>query len=79
MTLTYSQIYQGTFTITDNVTGNTVTPTLQPVVSVIYYKNGSALDAKTGPLELGIMTASNEVSEASAWIKQVIQIEIINP
>ncbi|MDD5289148.1 MAG: substrate-binding domain-containing protein [Dehalococcoidales bacterium] len=77
-TLTYAQIYQGTFNIMDK-DGNPATATQQPVVVLVYLKAGVALDAKSGPIQMGIMTATDQVSEASVWVKQVVKIEIVNP
>jgi molybdate transport system substrate-binding protein len=77
-TLTYAQIYQGTFNVYDK-TGNPATAGVQPFVSLIYSMNGSDLDAATGPIEMGIMTAGDQLSDASMWIKLTNKIEILQP
>jgi molybdate transport system substrate-binding protein len=77
-TLSYTQIYQGTFNTYDN-TGAPVASGVQPFISLVYSINGNALDAATGPIEMGIMTASDRTSDASLWIKMVSQIEILQP
>jgi tungstate transport system substrate-binding protein len=77
-TLTYAQIYQGTFNIMDK-DGNPATATTQPVVVLVYSKKGVALDATTGPIEMAILTAEDQVSENSWWVKQVNKVEIITP
>jgi molybdate transport system substrate-binding protein len=41
--------------------------------------NGSDLDAATGPIEMGIMTAGDQLSDASMWIKLTNKIEILQP
>ena len=75
-TLSYAQVYQGTFNVYDQ-TGNAATASNQPFVSLIYAMNGSDLDTTTGPVETGIITGINQVSDASMWIKQTNKIEIL--
>lgn len=77
-TLTYEQIYQGTFNIMDK-DGNPATATIQPVVVLIYMKAGAKLDEKSGPVQSAILTAPEQVSEVSVWVQQVVKIEIISP
>ena len=77
-TLTYAQVYQGTFNIYDK-TGNPATAGVQPFVSLVYSMNGSDLDAATGPIEMGIMTAGDQMSDSSMWIKLTNKIEILQP
>ena len=77
-TLTYAQVYQGTFNVYDQ-NGNPATAGIQPFVSLVYSMNGSDLDATTGPIEMGIMTAGDQMSDASMWIKLTNKIEILQP
>ena len=77
-TLTYAQVYQGTFSVYDK-TGNPATAGMQPFVSLVYSMNGSDLDAETCPIEMGIMTSSDQMSDASMWIKLTNKIEILQP
>ena len=77
-TLTYAQVYQGTFNVYDQ-NGNSTTAGTQPFVSLIYSKDGSNLDATAGPVEMGIITDYNQASDASMWIKLTNKIEIIQP
>ena len=77
-TVSYSQVYQGTFNVYDK-TGNPATAGIQPLISLVYSMDGSDLDAATGPVEVGIMTAADQMSDASMWIKQTIKIEILQP
>ena len=77
-TLTYAQVYQGTFNVYDQ-NGNPATAGTQPFVSLVYSMDGSDLDATTGPIEMGIMTDYNQASDASMWIKLTNKIEILQP
>jgi tungstate transport system substrate-binding protein len=77
-TFTYAQIYQGTFNVMDK-TGNPATATTQPFVLLTYLKDGVVLDSTTGPIQVGIMTAADQVSESSMWVKLAVKIEIVNP
>jgi molybdate transport system substrate-binding protein len=74
--LNWSQIYQGTFNIYDK-NGNSAQAGVQPIVSLVYSMDGNDLDAATGPVEMGIMTAGDQVSDASMWLKQTIKIEVL--
>jgi len=75
-TLSWTQVYQGTFNVYD-LSGNSVTAGTQPFVSLIYTMDGNDLDATTGPVETGIMTMNGQASDSSLWIKQTIKIEIL--
>jgi tungstate transport system substrate-binding protein len=77
-TLTFAQVYQGTFTVMDQG-GNPTTPVGQPAAVLVYSISGNILDGTTGPIEMGIMTVQFQVSEASMWIKMVTKVEIITP
>jgi molybdate transport system substrate-binding protein len=76
--LSYAQIYQGTFNVYDKIGASTIAG-LQPFISLVYSINGADLDAATGPVEMGIMTASDQASDSSMWIKLVNKIEILQP
>ncbi len=76
--LTYEQIYKGTFNVMDSA-GNPATATLQPSVVLVYMKAGKALDAKSGPIQMALLSAPTQVTEASIWVKQVIKVEIVTP
>jgi molybdate transport system substrate-binding protein len=75
-TLSWTQVYQGTFNVYD-LSGNSVTAGTQPFVSLIYIMDGNDLDATTGPVETGIITMNGQASDASLWIKQTIKVEIL--
>ena len=77
-TLSYSQVYSGTFNTYDQ-TGAPATASNQPYMAIIYQLNGSALDAATGPFESGVITASNQEGDASLWIKGTYEIDILPP
>jgi hypothetical protein len=75
-TLTYSQVAQGGFTVFD-ASGADATAETKPVLFVAYEKDGAALDDTMGPLQLGLMTSQNQVTEGTWWVKQTERIEII--
>jgi len=77
-TLTYAQVYHGTFNVYDQ-NGNPTTTGTQPFVSLIYSKDGSDLDTTTGPVEMGIIADYNQATDSSLWIKLTNKIEIIQP
>ena len=77
-TLSYNQIYQGAFNTYDQ-TGASAAANGQPFAVIIYSMNGNALDTTTGPIETGIITASNQESDASLWIKGTTEIDILPP
>jgi molybdate transport system substrate-binding protein len=77
-TISYNQVYQGAFNTYDQ-TGATATASNQPYMAIIYQLNGNALDATTGPFESGVITASNQESDASLWIKGAYEIDILPP
>ena len=78
-TFSYDAVYNGNGITVMDKSGNTTTPTAQPYLLLIYTKDGSALDSSTGPVQLGIITATDQVSENSLWIKSVVKVEIISP
>ena len=74
-TLTYDQITNGGFNTYD-ATGNPVTPTTKPVLAVVYSSNGTLLDDKVGPLEIGILYSQNLISDGQWWAKMLVKIDI---
>ena len=77
-TISYAQVYSGSFNVYDQ-TGAAATASNQPYMAIIYQLNGGALDAMTGPFESGVITASNQESDASLWIKGTYEIDILPP
>ena len=77
-TISYAQVYQGTFNIYDQ-TGAAAVASNQPYMTIIYQLNGSALDAMTEPFESGLITATNQEGDASLWVKGVYEIDILPP
>ena len=81
-TLTYDQITNDSFNFYDT-SGNPVTPTTKPVLTVIYWANGVLLVngggpmGISGPTELGIISTQNLVSDNSLWIGSLTEIDII--
>jgi hypothetical protein len=75
-TLSYDQIMNGGFSSYDS-TGAVVTPTSAPVIALVYDNAGTALDATTGPTELGLLYTQGLVSDGSIWVKMVKTIEIL--
>ena len=81
-TFTYDQITNDSFNFYDT-SGNPVTPTTKPVLTVIYWANGVLLVngggpmGISGPTELGIISTQNLVSDNSLWIGSLTEIDII--
>ena len=75
-TITYTQIMQADFATYDT-SGNAAEPDSKPILFLAYEKEGAALDADTGPLQLGIITCHNRVTDGSWWVKQIVEIEVI--
>ena len=73
--LSYAQIYQGTVN-TYTLTGSTAAAGQQPLFMVTYSMNGSPLDAKTGPVETGVMTEDDRASDASLWLPMTDEIQV---
>lgn len=76
MTYTYDQITNVTFNFYDT-SGNLVTPTIKPVLAVIYSRNGADLGINRGPTELGFISTQDLVSDATIAVESLIQIDII--
>ena len=80
--LTYDQITNSTFNTYDT-SGNRVTPTIKPVIVVIYSENGKPAGfggtiGITGPTELGIISTQNLVTDSSMWLGSLEKIDIIH-
>jgi len=75
-TLTYDQVTSGGFATYD-ATGNPVTPAAKPILAVVYSSNGAALDSTVGPIEFGLLSDQNLVSDGSSWVKLLESVDII--
>jgi hypothetical protein len=73
---TNAQLSQGSFTLYDK-TGAEAAAESKPVVFLAYEKDGAALDATTGPLQAGILSGQNRVSDNSLWVKMATAIEVV--
>jgi hypothetical protein len=60
-----------------DTSGNSVTPTIAPELTVVYSQNGAALDSSTGPLELGLLSSQNLVSAGNMWVKLLVKIDVV--
>ena len=76
-TITYDQITNGGFSTYD-ATGAPVTPATKPTLVVVYSSNGTLLDSTTGPLEMGLLSNENLVSDGNLWAKMLIKIDIVS-
>jgi hypothetical protein len=76
--LTYDQITKGTMLNFYDVSGNPVTPSPLPTLTLIYSENGNGLDSTNGPTELGALALSspNVLTDGSLWAKMVVSITI---
>jgi hypothetical protein len=74
-TLSYDQIANGNFNYYD-ITGSPVTPQPMPTLTLIYSENGTLLDNTHGPIELGILSPQNILTDGSLWIKMVTLITV---
>ena len=76
--LTYDQITSGTMLNYYDTTGNPVTPSPKPTLTIIYSENGAALDSSHGPTELGALALSspNILTDGSLWAKMVVSITV---
>jgi hypothetical protein len=76
--LTYDQITSGTMLNYYDTTGNPVTPSPLPTLTLIYSENSAALDNSHGPTELGALALSspNILTDGSLWAKMVVSITI---
>ena len=75
-TLSYDQITNGNFNIYDT-SGNPITTMTKPIFAVVYSVSGTPLDNATGPIELGILSTLNFITDGSMWVKMVNKIDII--
>jgi len=76
--LTYDQITSGTMLNYYDTTGNPITPSPLPTLTLIYSENSAALDSTHGPTELGALALSspNVLTDGSLWAKMVVSITI---
>jgi|GEM_PF-589973 hypothetical protein len=76
--LTYDQITKGSMLNYYDTTGNSITPSPLPTLTVIYSENGAALDSSHGPIELGALALSspNVLTDGSLWAKMVVSISV---
>jgi hypothetical protein len=74
-TLSYDQITNGNFNYYDT-TGNPVTPQTMPALTLIYSENGTLLDNTHGPVELGMLSPQNILTDGSLWAKMVTTITV---
>ena len=74
-TLSYDQITNGNFNYY-NTTGNPVTPQTMPTLTLIYSENGTLLDKYFGPVELGMLSPQNILTDGSLWAKMVTSITV---
>ena len=74
-TLSYDKITNGNFNYYDT-TGNPVTPQTMPTLTLIYSENGTLLDNTHGPVELGMLSPQNILTDGSLWAKMVTTITI---
>jgi hypothetical protein len=75
LTLSYDQITNGNFNYYDT-TGNPITPQTMPTLTLIYSENGTLLDKYFGPVELGMLSPQNILTDGSLWAKMVTTITI---
>jgi hypothetical protein len=76
-TFTYDQVVNGNVPLVDSSGAAITAPTQKPVLFIAYEKDGSALDASTGPLQVGVLSAQKEVSQGSMWVKMITKIEVV--
>jgi len=76
--LTYDQIANGSMLNYYDTTGNPITPSPIPTLTLIYSENGAALDSSHGPTELGALALSspNVLTDGSLWAKMVVSITV---
>jgi hypothetical protein len=74
-TFSYDQITNGNFNYYD-ITGSPVTPQTMPTLTLIYSENGTFLDNARGPVELGMLSPQNILTDGSLWAKMVTTITV---
>ena len=77
VTLTYSQITQGSFPTFNVNDGSLVSPQGQSTPILEYEENGSALGSDLGPLRLAIISQQGQVTRSNLWVKWVETIDIL--
>jgi hypothetical protein len=76
--LTYTQITVADFPTYDTA-GNPVAAEMKPAVFLAYEKEAAALDEATGPIQMGIMTCKNQVTDGSWWVKLIEKVDVTSP
>jgi len=78
-TITYDQLTNSTFNYYDK-DGNKVTPTTNPVLTAIYTVNGMSLepDIVHGPVQLGILSSQDLRTDATYWLDNIKEIDILH-
>jgi hypothetical protein len=74
-TLSYDQIINDNFNYYDT-TGDPVTPQTMPTLTLIYSENGTLLDNTHGPVELGMLSPQNILTDGSLWAKMVTTLTV---
>jgi len=74
-TLSYDQITNGNFNYYDT-TGNPSTPKTMLTLTLIYSENGTLLGNTDGPVELGMLSPQNILTDGSLWAKMVTTITV---
>jgi len=76
--LTYDQITSGSMLNYYDTTGNPITPSPIPTLTIIYSENGAVLDSTHGPTELGALALAspNVLTDGSLWAKMVVSITV---
>jgi hypothetical protein len=75
-TLTYDQVVNGNFPVYD-LSGNSVTPAVKPVLCIVYEESGAELDSDEGPIKIGILTAQNQLTGGDNWVKELCNIQVV--
>ncbi len=76
--LTYDEITSGSMLNYYDTTGNPITPSPLPTLTIIYSENGAVLDSTHGPTELGALALAspNVLTDGSLWAKMVVSITV---
>jgi hypothetical protein len=77
-TLSSNQLYDGSFTTYDPLTGNLTPPGPKFLTTIIaYYKNDVNLTSDVGPLMLAIIGSEGLLTPGPYWVKSVVKIEVL--
>ena len=77
VTLTYSQITQGSFPTYNIGDGSLVSPLGQSTPILEYEENGAALGTDLGPIRLAIVSPQGQATRSNLWVKSVETIDIL--